>query len=163
MRNLPIGLLAVFVWLTSGCGGSYGGSGQSSGQYPADISGSYTFTLTGSTAGSLTLTGTLKQSQWTPCNGNLLCNGAIYQNDLTGTFSFPWCAAHAFTATGQLFFTPGSPEVFAFAIFDSTASSNLLILNSPDFSKQAGTWEAGPAYTCPPAPSGTLTWTATKK
>jgi hypothetical protein len=106
--------------------------------------------------------GTLKQAQWTPCNGNLLCNGATYQNDLTGNFSFPWCSPHSFTATGQLFFTPGNPETFAFAIFDSTASSNLLIIDSADFSKLAGTWEEGPAFTCAPIPSGNLTWTAVK-
>jgi hypothetical protein len=130
-------------------------------QYPADISGTYTFTLAGN-GGSLTVHGTLKQAQWTPCNGNLLCKGATYQNDLTGNFSFPWCSAQAFTATGQLFFTPGNAEAFAFAIFDTTVSSNLLIMDSADFSKLAGTWQTGPAFTCAPISSGTLTWTAIK-
>jgi hypothetical protein len=106
--------------------------------------------------------GTIKQGQWTPCNGNLLCNGATYQNDLTGNFSFPWCAPHSFTGTEQLFFTPGNPETFAFAIFDNTVSSNLLIIDSADFSKLAGTWQEGPAFTCLLIPSGNLTWTAVK-
>lgn len=158
VRNLFIGFFMVLAWLMSGCGG---GSYNQGGVYPADISGTYTFTLTG-TGGSLTLHGTLKQTQWTPCNGNLLCNGATYENNLNGSFSFPWCSADTFTATGQLFFTPGSPESFAFAIFDSTASSNLLIMNTSDFSTRSGTWQTGPAFTCPPVPSGTLTWTAVK-
>jgi len=161
MRNLFIGFV-VFAWLMSGCGGGYYTQpGPPGTQYPADISGTYTFTLVG-TGGSLTVKGTLKQGQWTPCNGNLLCNGATYQNDLTGNLSFPWCAPHSFTATGQLFFTTGNPETFAFAIFDGTVSSNLVIIDSPDFSKLSGTWEEGPAFTCTPIPSGTLTWTAVK-
>ena len=128
----------VLAWLISGCGSnSYM---QTTGiQYPADKSGTYTFTLAW-TGGSLTVQGTLKQAQWTLCNGNLLCNGATYENDLTGNFSFPWCSPQAFTATGRLFFTPGNPETFAFAIFDTTASSNLLIIDSADFSKLAETW-----------------------
>ena len=164
MRNLFVGLFMVLAWLMSGCGGNSSTQAQpSSGgiQYPADMSGTYTFTLAG-TGGSLTVHGTLTQAQWAPCNGNLLCNGATYQNDLTGNFSFPWCSPHAFTATGQLFFTPGQPETFAFAIWDSTASSNLLTMSSADFSKLAGTWQTGPAFTCAPIPSGTLTWTAVK-
>jgi len=156
MRSLFAGLVMVLSWLISGCGGGY----QSAGQYPADRSGSYTFTL-GWTGGSLVLQGSLKQSQWTPCNGNLLCNGATYENNLTGSFSFPWCAPDSFTATGQLFYTPGQPETFAFAIFDSTASNNLLIMNAADFSTLAGTWQTGPAFTCA-TPSGNLTWTAVK-
>jgi hypothetical protein len=147
----------------SGCGGgSYMQGPPGGGQYPADISGTYTFTLVGTGGGSLTLRGTLKQTGWTPCNGNLLCNGATYQNNLNGNFSFSWCNADAFTATGQLFFTPGTPETFAFAVFDSTASSNLLTISAADFSTRSGTWEAGSAYTCVPVPSGTLTWTAVK-
>ena len=163
VQSLLIGFLVILSTLVSACGGGYSqGQPPGGGQYPADMSGSYTFTLAW-TGGSLTLQGTLNQTQWTPCNGNLLCNGATYENNLNGNFSFPWCTAHAFTATGQLFFTPGSSETFAFAIFDSTASSNLLIINSSDFSKLSGTWETGSAFTCPPVPSGTLTWTAVKK
>jgi hypothetical protein len=163
VRNLFIGLVAVLAWLMSGCGGnSPTQPGPPGTQFPADISGTYTFTLVG-TGGSLTLQGTLKQGQWTPCNGNLLCNGATFQNDLSGNFSFPWCSPDSFTATGQLFFTPGNPETFAFAIFDNTVSSNLLIINSADFSKRSGTWEEGTAFTCMPIPSGSLTWTAVKK
>lgn len=161
-RTLLIGFVIAFAFM-SGCGG--GGSStpaQPGGiQFPADISGTYTFTLT-ATGGSLTLHGNLKETGWTPCNGNLLCNGATYQNNLTGNFSFSWCSADAFTATGQLFFTPGSAETFAFAIFDSTVSSNLVTMSSPDFSKLSGTWQNGTAYTCAPVPSGSLTWTAVK-
>lgn len=160
VRSLFIGFWMVLSTLMLGCGG--GGQQTGSGQYPADISGTYTFTLVGTGGGSLTLHGTLKQTGWTPCNGNLLCNGATYQNNLTGNFSFSWCSADSFTATGQLFFTPGNPETFAFAIWDSTASSNLLLMKSADFSTRSGTWETGPAYTCVPIPSGTLTWTAVK-
>jgi hypothetical protein len=35
-------------------------------------------------------------------------------------------------------------------------------MKSADFSTRSGTWETGPAYTCVPIPSGTLTWTAVK-
>jgi hypothetical protein len=161
-RNLFTGLFTVLAWLVSGCGGnSYTQPSPPGTQFPADISGTYTLTLIG-TGGSLTLHGTLKQGQWTLCNGNLLCNGATYQNDLNGNFSFPWCSPHSFAATGQLFFTPSNPETFAFAIFDNTASSNLLIVDSADFSKRSGTWQEGPAFTCMPIPSGSLTWTAVK-
>lgn len=162
MRHLFIGLFMVLAWLISGCGSnSYTQPGPPGIQFPADISGTYTFTLVG-TSGSLTVKGTIKQAQWTPCNGNLLCNGATYENDLTGSFSFPWCAPHSLSGTEQLFFTPGNPETFAFAIFDNTVSSNLLIIDSTDFSTRAGTWEEGPAFTCLPIPSGNLTWTAVK-
>jgi hypothetical protein len=81
--------------------------------------------------------------------------------DLNGNFSFSWCSHDAFTSTSELFFTPGSTESFAFAIFDTTASSNLLTMSSSDFSTLSGTWQAGPAFTCA-APSGNLTWTAVK-
>ena len=163
VQNLMTAFLVLLSTLVSGCGGGYSqGQLPGGGQSPADVSGSYTFTLAWSGGGSLTLKGTLKQTQWVSCNGNLLCNGATYENDLNGSFSFPWCSPHAFTATGQLFFTPGSAETFAFAIFDNTASSSLLIINSADFSKLSGTWEMGSAFTCPPIPSGTLTWTAVK-
>lgn len=162
VQMLVTGFLVILSVVVSGCGGGYSqGQPPGGGQYPADISGTYTFTLAWS-GGSLVLKGTLKQTQWAACNGNLLCNGATYENDLNGSFSFPWCAPDAFTATGQLFFTPGSAETFAFAVFDNTASSNLLIINSSDFSKLSGTWETGAAFTCPPAPSGALTWTAVK-
>ena len=128
MRNLFIGLFVVLALLMSGCGSnSYTQPGPPGTQYPADISGTYTFTLVG-----------------------------------TGNFSFPWCSPDSFTATGQLFFTPGNPETFAFAIFDNTVSSNLLIINSADFSKLAGTWQEGTAFTCVPIPSGNLTWTAVR-
>jgi len=158
VRNLSIGFFMVLSGLMSGCGGnSYM---QGGGQYPTDISGTYTFTLSW-TGGSLTLHGTLKQTQWIPCDGNLLCNGATYENNLNGNFSFSWCSHDAFTSTSELFFTPGSPESFAFAIFDTTASSNLLTMSSSDFSTLSGTWQAGPAFTCA-APSGNLTWTAVK-
>jgi hypothetical protein len=162
VRTLLISFVIAFAFM-SGCGGGSSAQGQpgSSQLFPADISGTYTFTLTG-TGGSLTLHGTLKETGWTPCNGNLLCNGATYQTNLNGNFSLSWCSADAFTATGQLFFTPGSPESFAFAIFDSTVSSNLVTMSSGDFSKLSGTWQNGTAYTCPPVPSGTLTWTAVK-
>src|SRR6267143_6954730 len=63
MRNLFVGLFMVLAWLMSGCGSnSYM---QTTGiQYPADKSGTYTFTLAW-TGGSLTVQGTLKQAQWT--------------------------------------------------------------------------------------------------
>lgn len=161
MRSLFIGYVVALAGLMSGCGGaSAGGSNSSGGQYPADISGTYTFALAW-TGGSLTLHGTLKQTQWTPCNGNLLCNGATYENNLTGNFSFPWCSPDSFTATGQVFFTPSSAETFAFAIWDNTASNNLIVMSSADFSKLSGTWQQGTAFTCG-VPSGTLTWTAVK-
>jgi hypothetical protein len=162
VQSLLIRCFIAFSVAISGCGGGSYSQGQPGGtQFPADVSGTYTFTLTG-TNGSLTLHGTLKETTWTPCNGNLLCNGATYENNLNGNFSFSWCNADAFTATGQLFFTPGSAETFAFAIFDGTASSNLLTMSSSDFSKLSGTWQTGTAYTCAPIPSGTLNWTAVK-
>ena len=161
VRNLSIGFFMILSGLVWGCGGnSNTQSTPSGGQYPADMSGTYTFTLAWS-GGSLTLHGTLKQTQWTPCNGNLLCNGALYENNLTGNFSFPWCSPDSFTATGQLFFSPGSAETFAFAVWDNTVSNNLVVMSSPDFSKLSGTWEQGTAFTCS-VPSGTLTWTAVK-
>lgn len=160
VRNLFIGLFMVLSALMSGCGSNSYSQG---GQYPADRSGTYTFTLTWN-SGSLTLKGTLKQTQWTPCNGNLLCNGATYENNLNGSFSFPWCSPDAFNATGQFFYTPGGTESFAFGIGDTTTSSNLLVMSSSDFSTLSGSWQPGPAFTCPPVPSGSLsfTWTAVK-
>ena len=159
-RKPFIGLLVVLSGITSGCGG---GSYSQGGLYPVDRSGAYSFTLTWS-GGSFTFHGTLKQTQWTPCNGNLLCNGATYENNLTGSFSFPWCSPDSFNATGQLFYTPGGTESFAFAVGDTTTSSNLFTMSSPDFSTLSGPWQPGPAFTCPPVPSGSLSfnWTAVK-
>jgi hypothetical protein len=56
MRNLFVGLFMVLAWLMSGCGSNSSTQAQpSSGgiQYPADISGTYTFTLAGTSMSNI--------------------------------------------------------------------------------------------------------------
>lgn len=164
-NRFPVVVLILALQLVCGCGGGYQSGGS---MFPRDISGSYTITLVGSSGGSATLRSTLKQSQWTLCNGNLLCNGATYINNLTGNFSLSWCNADTFSGTAQLFFTPAtasapaSTESIAFAVGDVTTSNNIFTASSSDFSKLTGVWDLGSGYTCVPIPSGTLTWTAVK-
>jgi hypothetical protein len=164
-NRLAVLMLILALELVFGCGG---GSQSSGSMFPPDISGSYTIILVGSSGGSATLHSTLKQSQWTLCNGNLICNGSTYINNLTGNFTLSWCNADTLNGTAQLFFTPASagapasPESIAFAVGDVTTSNNIFTASSSDFSKLVGIWESGPGYTCVPIPSGTLTWTAKK-
>lgn len=164
-NRLPVLMLILALDLVCGCGG---GSQSSGSMFPRDISGSYTITLVGSSGGSATLHATLKQSQWTPCNGNLICNGSTYINNLTGSFTLSWCNADTLSGTAQAFFTPASasapasPEGIAFAVGDVTTSNNIFTASSNDFSTLTGIWDLGSGYTCVPIPSGTLTWTAVK-
>ena len=164
-NRLTVLMPILALQLVCGCGG---GSQSSGSMFPPDISGSYTITLVGSSGGSAILHSTLKQSQWTLCNGNLICNGSTYINNMTGSFTLSWCNADTLNGTAQLFFTPASasapasPESIAFAVGDVTTSNNIFTASSSDFSKLAGIWELGSGYTCVPIPSGTLTWTAVK-
>src|SRR2546429_9388219 len=68
-NRLPVLMPILALQLVCGCGG---GSQSSGSMFPPDISGSYTITLVGSSGGSAILHSTLKQSQWTLCNGNLI-------------------------------------------------------------------------------------------
>jgi hypothetical protein len=119
MRQTSAERIFLFILLATtlcGCGGGYGQSTNS--QFPADISGTYTFTLKWAglncpSAGcSFQFKGNLKQSSWQLCNGNLLCNGSQYENQLTGSVSLSWCMAHSFSSTAELFFNAEQPGNF---------------------------------------------------
>src|SRR5258707_8439328 len=106
VRSLLIGLLMVLSAPMSGCGGGSYSQGQPSGsQFPADVSGTYTFTLTG-TGGLLTLQGTLKETGGAPCKSNLLFNRATHQKKNNCKFFFFFFSSYAVSATRQLFFSP---------------------------------------------------------
>ena len=156
LRKVLRAVLALSL-ISAGCGG---GGGSYNGPYPADVSGSYTFTLSGYPCGPscqpLVALG-FSQTAWSN-RTNTLTFGSVWS-----IYNFCWNTSpptSAFTFSGNVTVSSGQTETLTIVI--QVNGQDFVTLTTTDFSKLTGTWTAGPALVTCSGSNGPLTWTAQK-